>query len=248
MRNWYVNENPSGSWVAPSDITYEELILFLAPSLIPPIFGRTLPMRNWYAAVRSSKATSSQSRTLPMRNWYMSAAENSQDVKYSSICRTLPMRNWYQTYELHFCSPWGSDITYEELIQSFDFLLYFSLSFNWLSVGHYLWGIDTFKQFFSNSFSIREKSDITYEELIRILAEYFHLTYPPSDITYEELIQSSTVYSEVNEASKYVGHYLWGIDTPFLTDLTSVGRKHVGHYLWGIDTYMHRLFLLRHGL
>ena len=141
-----------------------------------------------------------------------------------------------------------SDITYEELIQSFDFLLYFSLSFNWLSVGHYLWGIDTFKQFFSNSFSIREKSDITYEELIRILAEYFHLTYPPSDITYEELIQSSTVYSEVNEASKYVGHYLWGIDTPFLTDLTSVGRKHVGHYLWGIDTYMHRLFLLRHGL
>ena len=119
MRNWYVNENPSGSWVAPSDITYEELILFLAPSLIPPIFGRTLPMRNWYAAVRSSKATSSQSRTLPMRNWYMSAAENSQDVKYSSICRTLPMRNWYQTYELHFCSPWGSDITYEELILLF---------------------------------------------------------------------------------------------------------------------------------
>ena len=139
MRNWYVNENPSGSWVAPSDITYEELILFLAPSLIPPIFGRTLPMRNWYAAVRSSKATSSQSRTLPMRNWYMSAAENSQDVKYSSICRTLPMRNWYQTYELHFCSPWGSDITYEELI----LLFWMYMSLGTTLVGHYLWGIDT---------------------------------------------------------------------------------------------------------
>ena len=51
--------------------------------------------------------------------------------------------------------------------------------------------------------SVTGRSDITYEELIPNHGQCWthHVLNLLSDITYEELIQSSTVYSEVNEAS-----------------------------------------------
>ena len=79
--------------------------------------------------------------------------------------RTLPMRNWYLT-----------NLTSVGRRHS-------------LRVGHYLWGIDT--QQGVQLWCIQQSSDITYEELIRIVLRQF-----------------------VSKLSmRIVGHYLWGIDT-----------------------------------
>ena len=83
--------------------------------------------------------------------------------------RTLPMRNWYkqQTYELHFCSPWGGrtlPMRNWYIHQQFWFQFpcsesrtlpmrnwYFPSRFSMrrisMYVGHYLWGIDTASAF-----------------------------------------------------------------------------------------------------
>ena len=101
--------------------------------------------------------------------------------------RTLPMRNWYkqQTYELHFCSPWGGrtlPMRNWYIHQQFWFQFPCSESRtlpmrNWyllplvqqlllVPVGHYLWGIDTVAPSGNVPPVTWATSDITYEELI----------------------------------------------------------------------------------
>ena len=86
-----------------------------------------------------------------------------------SIGRTLPMRNWH------------------------GFLLWLTKNGFPLSVGHYLWGIDTCCNSFYATF--------VWSRTCR------------SDITYEELTQSSSRWLNLPYLPKFVGHYLWGIDT-----------------------------------
>ena len=82
---------------------------------------RTLPMRNWYRTSPTCKRTFVRlRRTLPMRNWYFLQSASLTFISFLSICRTLPMRNWYELTFLILPFLLGmSDITYEELIQSF---------------------------------------------------------------------------------------------------------------------------------
>ena len=98
-----------------------------------------------------------------------------------------------------------SDITYEELILSVAVLVrLFVISFCIMSDITYE-ELIRYKALHGKHICRRYllKSDITYEELIPNHGQCWthHVLNLLSDITYEELIQSSTVYSEVNEAS-----------------------------------------------
>ena len=98
--------------------------------------------------------------------------------KFFSLCRrTLPMRNWYTsgTSSTSSASAYRSDITYEELIQ-INAAVFHSIPINFAIplVGHYLWGIDTCSLWKTSTcdLSHKQKSDITYEELILLQLYY----------------------------------------------------------------------------
>ena len=113
------------------------------------------------------------------------------------------------------------------------------------AVGHYLWGIDTFR-----------KSTIPLRILLMVghylwgIDTIYPMDISPhilrSDITYEELILSPSGVILIKLIVLSVGHYLWGIDTYIELRLLVVCCfiKFVGHYLWGIDTIIP--FLLMH--
>ena len=133
-------------------------------------------------------------------------------------CRTLPMRNWYKMWHVqivhHHRQGYLSDITYEELIHSWSPCGWI---FNWnLSVGHYLWGIDTNRTSPACSCTFVRLQVGHYLWGIDTLSPHnhsipAHAHLHESDITYEELIQLKI--SPFLQVSDSVGHYLWGIDT-----------------------------------
>ena len=71
-------------------------------------------------------------------------------------------------------------------------------------VGHYLWGIDTNSYSFSFQFWMKNRSDITYEELTlcKFTIQYNCKLFIKSDITYEELTLSAAAISLARDFKK----------------------------------------------
>ena len=190
-----------------------------------------------------------------MRNWY-SLHQGFYPLQLL-LRRTLPMRNWYnmQLRQWDHQKLQVSDITYEELIRLCQIFLMLSSwrrtlpMRNWydikLSTAN-IFAVDTFwsrtlpmrnwYEIESKINSVTGRSDITYEELIPNHGQCWthHVLNLLSDITYEELIQSSTVYSEVNEASSDITYeelipIITDILSPFL--LSDITYEELIHHL-----------------
>ena len=127
---------------------------------------RTLPMRNWHPLAEENHYRSRSRRTLPMRNWHISF------VPIFPFCRITCMSDiTYEELTHQWCISYtfvpnmGSDITYEELTLT---CWWGMCGIEKLTVGHYLWGIDTVinnNWHFISFFIFAILSDITYEEL-----------------------------------------------------------------------------------
>ena len=112
------------------------------------------------------------------------------------------------TQSFHSCSctfarALMSDITYEELTLAVPSPAYKSHHYQIL-VGHYLWGIDTNSYSFSFQFWMKNRSDITYEELTlcKFTIQYNCKLFIKSDITYEELTLSAAAISLARDFKK----------------------------------------------
>ena len=81
------------------------------------------------------------------------------------------------------------------------------------AVGHYLWGIDTYFQFFSVNYILSRTLPMRnwYLSIFLLRSEIIFSRFW-SDITYEELIPAHLLQMRLLWRI-WVGHYLWGIDT-----------------------------------
>ena len=110
-----------------------------------------------------------------------------------------------------------------------------------MTVGHYLWGIDTDSGLWWHHRLWCHRRTLPMRNWYLMCRRLnFIRNSSSSDITYEELIQFSAAAISLARDFKKVGHYLWGIDTsqnPHISSHRHHRRWLVGHYLWGIDTY-----------
>ena len=222
-----------------SDITYEELTHWeYRRSCADYILRRTLPMRNWHLMLLDFRPSK---QNVGHYLWGIDTKRyNICWVNYCLFASDITYEELTQTYELHFCSPWG------EFRRTLPMRNWHSSSMlpnvASVSVGHYLWGIDTcYNQFkiLHHKLSYAQ-SDITYEELTRV--------YGVTKTSLSETKQSRTLPMRnwhellspfIPSSTKKLFRRTLPMRNWHYTQLIHLlhEESEVGHYLWGIDTH-----------